>query len=154
MTLIEVVIALAMAGMIGAVTVSATVQFARVSGHGNDQLQALSNVKNAAYWISIDGQMAQTTDLPADGTVANSVTLQWTDYYAQADVLHTSSYTLSGTELERNYDGSATVVARYISSIEFSISNRTVTAKIVSSPPSEREISEERTYIIHLQPVG
>ena len=151
MTLIEVVIVVALVGLIGTVTSSATIQFTKVTSHGDDQLQALHDIRNAAYWISIDGHMAQSTDLPTDETVANSVTLQWTDYYAQADVPHTSSYTLSGTELERNYDGSVTTVAQYISSIEFSISNRTMTVTIVSSTGVHQE---ERTCTIHLQPTG
>jgi prepilin-type N-terminal cleavage/methylation domain-containing protein len=151
MTLIELLVATAIMAMIIGVIGLAIYQFLSVTERSNSDLSALHGVENAARWISRDGQMAEATDLVPGAPHVDSVRLNWTDGYG---ALHSSAYSLSGTELERNYDGTVITVARHISAIEFSINGDLLTVHIESSVPGRWHETQEMTYKVCLRSMG
>ena len=148
MTLIELLVATAIMAMIMGVIGSAIYQFFSITERGNTDLSALHDVENAARWISRDGQMAAATDLVPGDPPVDSIRLNWTDERGE---LHSSTYSLSGTELERNYDGTVITVARHISAIEFSITDNLLTVHIESSVPGRWQETQEMTYKVCLR---
>jgi len=150
-TLVETLLAAGIATMIVGVLGSAIFLFWRATEQGNEQCRALHDVQNAGFWITRDGQRAQSTSLNEGEDPVESMTLSWTD----GGQSHTVTYSLSGTSLQRNYDGTVTTVARHISSVGFSISaQRVITADITSSPEGRWEISEQTTHKVYLRPTG
>ena len=127
MTLVEVIIAGAIAAVISASLGFAVFHLITVTERGTDQTSAMHDVKTAVYQISYDAKMAGSTDLV--GT--DDLTLEWVDGGGNS---HYSHYYLSGTELLRDNDGDITTVARFISSLEFTASSTNLSYIIVSSP--------------------
>jgi len=151
MTLVELIIAMSISVMIMGSLGSALYQILGATEQGNDQMKALHNIQNAAYWLSIDGQRAETTDLAEGAQPVNSVRLDWSDRYGDS---HYSVYSLSDTDLQRNCDGTVMTVARYISSVEFSITGDLITFRVESSPTGRQEVVQERTYKVCLRPMS
>jgi len=150
-TLVEVLLATALTAVV--VGGLSTAIFATVSatGRGSDETSALRDLQNAAHWISRDAQMASTTNLMEGGEAIDALTLEWTDCQASS---HSCSYTLSGSELQRNYDGNVSTVARYVSTVEFSISGGVLTYSLESTPPGRWQVNRHMTGKVHLRPNG
>ena len=117
---------------------------------GNDQLKAVQDVQNAAYWLTLDGERGEATNLVDGALPAASMAVSWTS----AGQPHTSTYSLSGTELKRNDNGTVTTVARHVSAVEFSIAGRLITVTMTSTPEGRWGVSELATYKIWLRPTG
>lgn len=92
-------------------------------------------ITNAARCISNDAMMAENTDLVEDSEPVNQVTLSWVERFDFVNIPHTSSYYLNGTELQRNYDGTVTTIARGISEIEYSQTDNLLTVSITCTSP-------------------
>lgn len=136
--LVELLIAVAITGLIISFLGTAIYQIITVTEYGNDRLIARHELQNAAHWVSLDGQEAKT----ASGDSELILTLP------DGSLI---TYSLVGTELHRTAGESQIIVARNITSISFSIDeNRIITMTITSSP--EPNISEEGTYKVHLRP--
>jgi len=149
MTLVELLVALTItAVIIGGLSI-AIYMITSVTERGNADTSALHNMEKAAYWISNDARMANTTDLSDGGSPADSITLQWIDGNGNN---HYSHYWLSGTNLQRDYDGIITVVAWDISSIEFSISGNILTFRTESTPPTRWQLVRAATSKVNLRP--
>jgi len=140
-TLVETLVAVAITGFIGMVLGLAVQQVATVPEQGNDQIDALHAVQNAAHWVGLDGQMAES----ASG--GGSLTLTLPD----DSVI---SYTLSGDSLHREDSSSNMTVAMNISSVNFTIEGRVITMNIVADPASRWDMSENQTYQIYMRPTG
>src|SRR4030042_2711727 len=139
-TLVETLVAVAITGFIGMVLGLAVQQVATVPEKGNDQVDALRAVQNAAHWVGLDGQMAES----ASG--GGSLTLTLPD----DSVI---SYTLSGDSLHRADGSSNRTIATSISSVNFTIVGRVITMNIVAepAPPSGAEARERKTQNIILE---
>jgi len=148
MTLVELLVASAIAAMLVGVLGSAIFQFMQATEQGNDQFRAMQDIRNAGHWIAWDGKGAQTTNLIEGTDPVESVTLSWTD----GGRAHTSTYSLSGTDLRRDHNGTVTTVARHISSVGFSISQGVITTTLISSPEGRRGVSKDTTYKTCLRP--
>ncbi len=111
LTLIELMVAVAILGIIMVGIGSAFVQTLRVTTASNNHLQAINYTQNAGVWIVRDGQQAQTVtgDDPSTPGVAEVMSLVW-DYSAYTLGSHTVHYALSGTDLTRSDNGGAPVV--------------------------------------------
>lgn len=144
-TLLEVLVALAVGGMVMTGIMLAIYQVAWGSTRANSQVTALTDVNQAAMWLRQDLQMAQSTTL-ADPTPTpqSSVTLDWTDYtgWATDNRTHASSYALSGTELRRTYDGAVRIVGRHITSIGFTRNGSVITVAITATGPGAQQQAE------------
>ena len=118
MTLVEVVIASAIAAAISAALGLSIFNLINVTERSNDTTATVHDVQNAVYWISYDAKMAGSTDLGEGDPAAEEILLSWVDGGGNG---HYSHYYLSGTELMRDYDGNVTSVAKAITSIEFTV---------------------------------
>lgn len=142
MTMVELVIAVAITGIIVAFLGTAVYHIITVSEYGNDEFTALHEVQNAAYWFLKDGQEAKT----AVGST-NQMVLTMTDN-------STITYKLTGTVLNRTAGSTQTTLARNISQAAFSVSSRLATMTLTSSPSGRSNVSENGTYMVLLRPVA
>lgn len=116
-TLIEVLVALAITGIIGLGAATTTVQVLNQGARNSDYTTASSHAMNAVYWISRDTQMSQT--VTPDGVSGFPLTLEWTEWdsseyqviYSLDDDRLMRTYSVNGGELNE------TLVAQYINSV-------------------------------------
>jgi prepilin-type N-terminal cleavage/methylation domain-containing protein len=139
MTMVEFIVTVAVTGIIVVFLGTAIYQILTVTGYGNRRLIAAHELENAAYWLNRDGQQAST----ASGGSGLALTL--TDNSSV-------TYSLAGTELRRSAGGDIMVLARNITSLDFSISGRVITASLTSSPEGRDNVSENGTYRVYLRP--
>jgi len=120
-TLIELLVAIAISGLIaGGITMIIFQVFdgnARTSNH----MMAVSQVQNAGYWVSHDGQQAQNVE-PEDPPDPDGFpfVLTWAEWDGTVNEV---TYTIVGNDLQRSYSIGGGVpnqatVARHITSIE------------------------------------
>ncbi len=137
-TLVELVIVVALTGIIASVIGPAIFQLTTVSGYGEARLTAMHELQNSGYWFTRDGQMS----ISASGGASLSLSIP-----AAPGI----TYTLVGTNLQR-YDGTSTIImAKNISNASFSVSGRVITMTIASAPPGRDEVSQEGTYSVAMR---
>jgi len=148
-TLIEIVIGLAISGIIASGVVMTVGQVLQLGPRGSDHMTLLVSVQNVGHWISLDSQRAETA-APGAGN-GFPLVLSRTEYDGTS---HETAYTIVDGTLRRalSIDGGAaseTVVARYMDSTSTScqlvdgLLVLTVTAKTGSG---RREQSETRVF--------
>jgi len=109
-TLIELIIVIALTGIIAAAATMAIHQVITGTALSNDLNTAVNQVRTAGHWISRDAQMAKPDKVQDSGTLVADdelLYLEWQDWEGTA---HTVAYTLQGGELLR--DGQ--LIAQYI----------------------------------------
>ena len=117
LTLIEVITALAITGLIGLGAAMATGQILTQAARNSDYTTASQHTMNAIYWISRDAQMSQ--DVKPDGVSGFPLTLSWTEWDNSE---HQVTYSMEDDMLRRSYSvnggaPSETVVAQHIDSV-------------------------------------
>ena len=150
-TLIEIVLALAVGGMVMTAALLSIYQVVWGSARTNDQVAALTDVNFATLWLKKDLQMAQQTNLDEGAPPQSSVHLTWIDstgWTTANESDHSSNYTLSGTDLIRTYDGTTRVVGRYISDIGFTRSGRVVSVSITATGPGVTKRDEPLAFSV------
>ena len=119
-TLVEILVALAITGLIVGGIAVAIIQVFSVNASASNRMTAVRQVQSAGYYISRDAEMAQdvnTDDNPGTIDVIELVSLRWTDWNG---VQYQSDYTINvdDRELKRSYTagGQTTenIIARYI----------------------------------------
>ncbi len=138
-TLLELLITVAITGLIVGFLGTAIYQIITVTEYSNDRMIAMHELQNAAHWFSRDGQMAST----ASG--GNELVLALPDDSS-------ITYAVVDTELCRTAGDSQMTLARNVSDLSFSIENRIITMNITSSPEGRPNVSEQRTYKVCLRP--
>ena len=141
LTLVELIIATAITGLIVSVLGVAINQIINVTEYGNDRLIAMHELQNTAHWFNLDGQKASSANVNSELLLTISANTSIT-------------YALAGTELQRTSGGSPMTLARNISSANFSIENRVITMSITSSPEGRTDAGEQGTYKVSLRPAG
>lgn len=116
-TLIEIIVVLAITGLIGAGAATATAQILTQGSRNSNYTIASRNTMNAIYWVGRDAQMAQI--VTPSGGPGFPLTLSWTEWDNSE---HQVIYSLEGDKLRRSYsiDGGGPnqiVVAQYIDSV-------------------------------------
>ena len=143
MTLVELLIAAAILGIIVTLPSTAIYQFINVVERGRVKLVALHEVQNTAHWVARDGQMASAA------VGGSQLVLTLPD---STSII----YELIGAgpryELRRTAGGSQIAVARNVTSASFSIVGRVITMTLTSSPQSRWAVSEVRTFKVYLRP--
>lgn len=139
-TLIELLVTIAITGIIFTVIGTAIYQLSTVSGYGNDKLTADHELQNAAYWFNLDGQTAVTST----GGDILSFSLP------SGNII---TYSLEGTVLERSVGPVTTTLAQNISSANFSVEGRLVSMDITSSPSGRANVNVQQVYKVYLRPV-
>ncbi len=155
MTLLELLVGMGVATIIMGGTLGLIFQEVRGTAVARTSVTAAHEIGNAARWISQDVMMAESTDLTEEAGPVDSLTLSWTERYDFTNIPHSSGYTLEGTELRRDYDGTVTTVGRDISGIEFSQDGGLLTVSISVSPRwwAPRE-TVQKTYQVYLRAAG
>lgn len=154
-TLPELLITVAIIGIIVSFLGTAVYQILTVTEYGGDKMTATHELQNAANWVSHDGQMART----ASG--GDELVLLLPDSSLV-------TYDLVGTELLRTEGESQMTLARNISAVAFLVEERTehvlagsfyedrkertITMNVTSAPPGRPNVTEEREYRICLRP--
>ncbi|MBA7614138.1 hypothetical protein ES703_21400 [subsurface metagenome] len=138
-TLLELLITVAITGLIVGFLGTAIYQIITVTEYSNDRMIAMHELQNAAHWFSRDGQMAST----ASG--GNELVLALPDDSS-------ITYAVVDTELCRTAGDSQMTLARNVSDLSFSIENRIITMNITSSPEGRPNVSEQRAYKVCLRP--
>jgi prepilin-type N-terminal cleavage/methylation domain-containing protein len=140
-TLVETLIAVTITGFLVVVLGLAVRQIFIVPERGNAQLLALQAVRNAAHWVSLDGQAARSATgggglvltLPDDSSI---------------------TYTLSGGELHRVSGGIDRIISGHISEADFSVDGRVINMNIVAAPAGRTGVSENLTCQVCMRPAG
>jgi prepilin-type N-terminal cleavage/methylation domain-containing protein len=141
MTMVELIVAIAITGVIIAFLGTAIYQIITVSEYGNNRLTALHELQNAAYWLNADGQGA------VNATGGSQLVLTLSDN-------STVTYSLSDTDLLRSSGGPQITLARNISSVTFTVNNRVITMNLTSAPVARDDVSASGTYMVYLRPAG
>ena len=138
-TVPELLITVAIIGLIVSFLGVAVYQIINVTEYGNDKMVAMHELQNAAHWVTVDGQMANTA------TGDDELVLTLPDGSS-------ITYTVAGTELHRTAGDSQMTLARNIDDFSISVENRIITMTIVSAPQGRPNVSEQGTYKICLRP--
>ena len=141
-TVPELLIAVAITGIIVSFLGTAVYQIITVTEYGSDKMIALHELQNTAHWVSTDGQMAKTA------TGGNELVLTLPD----GSVI-TYAVVMGTNELRRTDNtGTELTLARNITDINFLIEDRIITMNITSSPQGRPNITEQGTYKVCLRP--
>jgi prepilin-type N-terminal cleavage/methylation domain-containing protein len=117
-TLVELLIAIAITGIIAGAITGAIFQVFSINTRTTNRMAAISQLQNAGFWVSPDVQMAQ--NVTPGGCADCLLTLTWTNWVGDE---HEVIYTLAGTgelrKLQRSHsvnggDPTVTRVAEYI----------------------------------------
>jgi len=114
-TLLELLIVIALTGIISAAAAMSIHQVFTSTALSNDQNTAINQVRNAVHWIGRDGQMAKTVnDSPEP---PKFLELTWESWNGSQS--HNVTYELLDSPdglkvLQRNYDGQQLLIAQYI----------------------------------------
>jgi prepilin-type N-terminal cleavage/methylation domain-containing protein len=134
-TLVEMLISLAIGGLIVGALGTFIVQTLNLTSGGNDRLLVTDDLRTAGGWLTRDGQMA---DLTSSTAVASTLVLRWTDVYSGASTPYTSTYTVAGSQLIRGLAVSSAApftitIARHIAGLSFSIGGDMLTAVLTAT---------------------
>jgi len=94
--LIELLLGVALAGILGTGIATFTIQTFTESTKSNSRMQALLQVQNAGYWISRDVQMSANVTLGVEGGFP--LELRWKDI---TNNQYQATYTLAGGQIKR-----------------------------------------------------
>ena len=148
-SLIELVVALSIGAVILLGAGESIFQMLRGVDRGVVQLTALRNSENARIWLTRDTRMADSTSLSDGGSPSANLTLQWTDI--EGGQTHVASYTVSGSDLIRDLDGSTLTVARHVNAVGFSRNGKLLTLQI-EVVPDGAQITLDKTYTASMRP--
>jgi type II secretory pathway pseudopilin PulG len=152
-TLIELLVGLAVSGLIMMGVGMAFRQTIMLTVKSNNHLQAVRQLQNAGEWIVRDGQQAQPLNgvtVDTDPLSQELMTLFWdySDYNGASS--HTIIYALDGTVLTRQDNGGdAIALANNITSFEV---NDTYSVTITATVGNFQQASETMTYYFKPRP--
>ncbi len=150
MTLLELVIAVAIGGMIVGLLGAAASQFLRSTSRGHDELAVVHDERDALVWLNHDAQMGISSQATVE---PNRLTLNWTD--PTTGDSYQSLYQQAGSDLVRtltvNGTPSAQTVARDLPTNGFSASRNgdLLTVQITSAQGQE---SATRSEMVLMRP--
>jgi prepilin-type N-terminal cleavage/methylation domain-containing protein len=140
-SLAELLVTIAISGILFAAVGTALFQMVTVSDSGNDMLTVWHELQNVNNQLEADAQAALT----ASG--GSSLTLT----YAAGGTI---SYALSGTNLQRTSGTTVNTLAQDISSLSFSVTGRLVAMNITSSLTGRTISSAQISSLVNLRPTG
>lgn len=110
-TLIEVIIGIAICGILGGGIVTGIYQIGRINDMNNAHVTAVKQVENAVHYLIRDVQMAQNPTISTEASFP--LTLSWKSW--EDNVQHQITYNLdSEGNLTRNYGTTTSTVAKFI----------------------------------------
>jgi prepilin-type N-terminal cleavage/methylation domain-containing protein len=138
-TLVELLITVALTGLIFASVGTAIFQLSTVSSYGNDKLTALHDIQNVTNQINLDCQTA----VVAAGGSSLILTLPSAS---------TITYSLSGTNLQRTAGMSVVTLSQNVAGFSSSVSGRAVSLSLDVFVAGRNSIDEPITYKVNLRP--
>ena len=158
-TLVEILVVMGMGSLILMGALLSVQQVLLGTDRSSSQIVALTDINQAALRIKRDLMMTQTTDLTdGDPVSQSSVTLTWTDYShfgsENQTRSHSSSYTLSGTNLLRNYDSTESIAGRQITSIGFTQDGRVISVVITATGSGASKRDETLKFSAYIRAEG
>jgi len=144
-TLLELLAALGLVAVVATLAASAVFHLVRSNNIVLQRLQDQHSLDMAGRWISRDAKMAEVSDLVDGAPPVSSLELYRTDRYIPGPLTHTTIYSLTGSDIQRDYDGQINIIARDISTADFSLQGQTVIITLNAS-------GEQRTYRVLLRP--
>ena len=159
-TLIEMLIAIAVTGLIVGGIAMAIFQTLTVSARNSSHMTMVRQVQNAGYWISHDVQMAQEVQVDG-GATGFPLVLTWTEGDSGDEYLVVYTLLVVDNELQREFvirdangveiGSGATIVARFIDTdptkTKCELSGDVVSVTITSTTSGfQGEVSETRVY--------
>ncbi len=151
-TLVEILAALAITGLIIPVVLMSIFQINRGTIQIRNDVVIQQDIDSAGTFFTRDLSLAQSTDLVCDGSPYTSMRVDWIDETGwgaeSGTTTHSAIYTLSGTELQRNYDGTPQIIARRIESITFSRDTGSCDFITISITSTLGQQSEALTYLV------
>ena len=139
-TLVELLITVALTGILAGVVGPSIYQMYNVTQFGSDSFQTFHELQNSASWFNYDGQTA----VSAVGGSGLTLTLP---------SAQTVTYALSGTNLQRTSGTSTITMAQNVSTVSFTVNGRLVTMVLTSAPQDRMGVSQQETYVVYLRPV-
>lgn len=154
--LLELLVGLAVTGIIISGLVTALFQLERGFDRGNTQTTLNRAVDNAMLWIGDDVIMAKTiTGSGCSSPPGTCFQLKWTEYYNGANTSHTITYALDASQnLTRTLDANpAQTVGTGITAITYSASGRQVTVTLTDSATSwiAGTLTETSSYVLYMR---
>jgi prepilin-type N-terminal cleavage/methylation domain-containing protein len=140
-TLVELLIVLAITGIIFTVIGGAIYQLSTVSAYGNDSMTANHELQNVAYNFNMDGQKATA----AVGSTSLTLTVP-----SSQNIV----YSLTGKTLQRTVGSAVTTLAQNITNASFSVQGRLVSMDITSAPTGRYNVSVQQVYKVYMRPVA
>ena len=158
----EVLVGLAVTSLLMSLLVMGVFRAGQGLDAPNSQITANRRIENAAAFISGDIEMARYSNLVDDPDVwVSTLTLSWNDYYQEPPLtsgmpaVHTSTYSLVGGALRRNFDGAVTTVVTSGASVEFSLDGSLITVRLtVTATEGPAQSTVVKTYRFNLRPQG
>ena len=154
-TLIEVLVGMLVGGMIMSAVIGSVYQITTGTGKVNWESTTLADMENAAHCIVRDVMMAHSTDLEPGEPPMDGLHISWQDLTNAAlleeSVAHSITYTHSGKELQRNYDGVVTIIGRDLDDVSFGINGRVVSVNMTSTREGYEGATITRKYLIYLR---
>lgn len=150
--LIELLGAMAVGSLVMVGALAVIYQVVWGTSRANSQVTSLVDVDQAALAVKRDMAMTQTTDLiDGDSVPRSSISGNWTDrtMFGTGNQTHSIAYALSGTNLLRTYDGTASIVGRRITSLGFTRSGRVITVLITATSARALPRSETLRFSVY-----
>jgi prepilin-type N-terminal cleavage/methylation domain-containing protein len=140
-SLAELLVTIAITGVLFSVIGTVMFQMSNVSGGGNDKLTIWHELQNVTDQLETDCQEALTASggstlvltYPAGGTV---------------------TYAISGTNLQRSSGTAVKTLAQNIASLNFTVTGRLVGMNIVSTVSGRTGSSEQLSSLVNLRPTA
>jgi prepilin-type N-terminal cleavage/methylation domain-containing protein len=140
-TLVELLITIAVSGIVFTVVAALIFQLSTVSGAGNNKLAAIHDLQNASYWFNRDGQMSVSAS-----TGTNSLTFV-------SSSGSTVAYSWVGSILTRTENTAVMTLAQNISAVTFTIQSRLVSMNLTSTVTRRTTASENFSYQVNMRTV-
>ena len=157
-TLVELLVFVAVGGLVMVGVLGIIFQVLWNSSRGNERVEALNDVSYATEWIKRDIKMAQYVDLiNGNPTPQSSVELWWIDYTSFAtenQSTHSSTYTLSDTELLRTYDDTTMIIGRHITYLGFTRNDTVITCNITATGSRFKERLRNLVFDVNMRSGG
>jgi prepilin-type N-terminal cleavage/methylation domain-containing protein len=139
-SLVELMVTLAITGLIFTVAGGLIYQINVVTDYGNDKLTTWHEMQNLSNRYYIDGYEA------VSAVGGSTLTLQLAT--GQKVI-----YELAGTDVTRTENGSSTILARNISSLNFTIQDRLINMSITTSALDRMDKSETAAYEVFMRSI-
>lgn len=146
-TLVELLVGITIMAMVTTVLASGISQAFKHARFQRTGLTSQDESRRLYLVITRDLQIATATDLVDGAAPVSSVTITWVDPNTSA--VHTTAYSLSGTNLVRNVDGVSMTAGRNISAIGFSRSGLLFTVSATATSEGNANTAVTSTWNVY-----